>query len=91
MAAINGIDEKHDFRVRLPFREGNTIEQIIVNDWKALMVHELFMKDWDNYCEIAFDMFGPPGEKYSCRLTKEASEFWFKDEQDALMFELRCG
>jgi len=85
MAAINGIDEKHDFRVRLPFRDLDTLEQAILNDWKT------FLDDWDNYCEIAFDMFGPPGEKYSCRLTKEASEFWFKDEQDALMFELRCG
>lgn len=84
MATINGIDEKHDFRVRLSFAEKD-INHTLLNDWKA------FMDEWDHYCAIAVDMYGPPGRKYTCRLTKEACEFWFKDEQDALMFELRCG
>lgn len=84
MAGTDPIKEEHNFRVRLPLRH-HDINNTLLHDWKV------FMDEWDRQCEIAFDMLGPPGEKYSCRLTKEASEFWFKDETDALMFELRCG
>ncbi len=80
MAAINGIDEEHDFRVTIPFSHvdghPNKIEHI---------------NDWQNHCATAMEMFGLPGDKYTCRVTKEAIEFWFREEKDAVFFELACG
>jgi hypothetical protein len=46
---------------------------------------------WNESCARAIELFGLPGEKYTCRITKENIEFWFLDEKDALLFELCCG
>ena len=46
---------------------------------------------WNECCARAIEMFGLPEEKYTCRFTKEAIEFWFLEEKDALVFELCCG
>lgn len=46
---------------------------------------------WNETCIRAIELFGLPGDKYSCRFNKEAIEFWFVDEKDAMMFELSCG
>ena len=46
---------------------------------------------WNETCARAIELFGLPGDKYTCRFTKEAIEFWFLAEKDALVFELCCG
>lgn len=46
---------------------------------------------WNECCATAIELFGLPGEKYTCRVTKSFMEFWFLDEKDAIMFELCCG
>ena len=47
--------------------------------------------NWNAHCATAIEMFGLPGIRYTCRLTRDAMEFWFLHEQDAMMFELTCG
>ena len=47
--------------------------------------------DWNETCAIAIELFGLPGNKYSCKFSKEFIEFHFNDEKDAILFELRCG
>ena len=49
------------------------------------------INDWHEACARAIELFGLPGEKYYCNLSKEAMEFHFKDEKDAIIFELKCG
>lgn len=49
------------------------------------------ISDWNEQCARAIELFGLPGDKYSCRITKSAMEFWFRDEKDAMLFELCCG
>ena len=73
---LGGIDVDHDYRVRIPFQ---------VN----IMSAEI--RAWNEACAKAMEMFGLPGDKYSCRITNEFIEFWFRDEKDAIMFELCCG
>ena len=46
---------------------------------------------WNETCARAIELFGLPGAKYSCRFTSANIEFWFREEKDALMFELCCG
>ena len=46
---------------------------------------------WNEACAKAIEMFGLPGDKYTCRMTKSAIEFWFLAEKDAMVFELCCG
>lgn len=46
---------------------------------------------WNETCARAIEMFGLPGDKYSCKFTKECIEFYFLDEKDAMLFELTCG
>lgn len=46
---------------------------------------------WNEICAKAIEMFGLPGDKYSCRFTSEYIEFWFIEEKDAMVFELCCG
>lgn len=77
-----GIDNNYDYRVRIPFllQEVDNINEI-----------ERGVNYWNETCARAIEMFGLPGEKYSCRFTKEAIEFWFLEEKDALVFELSCG
>lgn len=49
------------------------------------------INEWNEYCAKAIEMFGLQGEKYTCRITSNNIEFWFRDEKDAMMFELVCG
>jgi len=74
---LGGIDVDHDFRVRIPF-------QNVMGTTEGITL-------WNETCAIAIEKFGLPGDKYTCRFTKEAIEFWFRDEKDAMMFELCCG
>lgn len=79
---LAGINIDHDHRVRIPFlnREVNNIADVKIG-----------VNQWNEVCARAIEMFGLPGEKYTCRFTKQAIEFWFLDEKDAMMFELACG
>ncbi len=49
------------------------------------------INEWNKHCASAIEMFGLPGEKYTCRLTPSNIEFWFLEEKDAMVFELCCG
>lgn len=79
---LGGIDDNHDYRVRIPFLNREIIS-----------IHEVEqgVNQWNETCARAIELFGLPGEKYSCRFTKQAIEFWFLEEKDALLFELTCG
>lgn len=81
-----GIDNNHDHRVRIPFLKTNTdnIQEIERNRMQ-------YVNQWNETCARAIEMFGLPGDKYTCRMTRDAVEFWFLEEKDALMFELSCG
>jgi hypothetical protein len=46
---------------------------------------------WNDTCARAIELFGLPGDRYSCKFSKECIEFHFNDEQDAIRFELCCG
>lgn len=77
---VAGIDYDHDHVVRIPFEitlESNAAKKALNN--------------WNEHCATAIEKFGLPGDKYSCRLTDNNMEFWFRDEKDALVFELCCG
>ena len=74
---LGGIDVEHDYRVRIPFMHS------VGTDAGVTL--------WNETCARAIEKFGLPGEKYTCRFTKEAIEFWFRDEKDAMVFELCCG
>ena len=74
---LGGIDVDHDYKVRIPFTYGR------LNDGEITKWNEAGVK--------AIEMFGLPGEKYTCRMTASAIEFWFLDGKDAMMFELTCG
>jgi hypothetical protein len=47
--------------------------------------------NWNETCARAIELFGLPGERYTCKFNKDFLEFWFFDDKDALMFELCCG
>lgn len=49
------------------------------------------INNWNECCATAIELFGLPGDKYSCRFTNQAIEFWFLEEKDAMIFELTCG
>lgn len=74
---MGGINVDHDYRVKIPFN--------ITHD--AMRGKET----WNEICAKAIEMFGLPGDKYSCRFTSEYIEFWFLEEKDAMLFELTCG
>jgi hypothetical protein len=74
---VGGIDVDHDYRVKIPFIHGNITNTGITK--------------WNETCAIAIHLFGLPGDKYTCRLTHSNVEFWFRDEKDAMLFELTCG
>lgn len=74
---LGGIDINHDYRVRIPF--------------KMTVFNDTTQNKWNETCAKAIEMFGLPGQKYTCRMTKEAIEFWFLEEKDAMLFELTCG
>lgn len=72
-----GIKNEHNYRVRIPFTYG-----------------DMTMQEVERYQQTnikAIELFGLPGDKYTCRLTGGAIEFWFLEEKDAMLFELTCG
>lgn len=76
-STLGGIDVAHNYRVRIPYN---------------LVYNAMTGNDtWNDICAKAIELFGLPGEKYSCRFTKECIEFWFLKEKDAMLFELSCG
>ena len=82
---VGGINYDHDFRVRIPFATYST------NIFQADRQAEQNLNTWNEHCARAIEMFGLPGEKYTCRFTANLIEFWFLEEKDAMLFELTCG
>jgi hypothetical protein len=37
------------------------------------------------------EKFGLPGDKFETHVTEDYMDFYFKDERDAILFELTCG
>lgn len=77
---LGDIKEEHNFRVRIPW-------ELNVNNISPDKV----ANDWNEHCARAIELFGLPGDKFSCRMTTKAIEFWFREEKDAVFFELTCG
>ena len=47
--------------------------------------------DWNETCAWAIEKFGLPGDKFTTDSTVDYMDFYFKDERDAILFELSCG
>jgi hypothetical protein len=47
--------------------------------------------DWNESCAWAIKQFGLPGNKFTTDPTVDYMDFYFKDERDAIHFELRWG
>jgi hypothetical protein len=43
---------------------------------------------WNRTCVWAVMKFGLPGDKYVTHATEDYMDFYFKDERDAIIFEL---
>ena len=52
---------------------------------------DIDIANWNETCAEAIEMFGLPGDKYTTRMTPSDIEFWFREEKDAMLFELCCG
>lgn len=74
---LGGIDVDHDYRVRIPFAN-------VLGTTQGVNM-------WNEACAKAIEKFGLPGDRYTCRFTTNFIEFWFRDEKDAMVFELCCG
>jgi hypothetical protein len=46
---------------------------------------------WNQKCAWAVETFGLPGDKFDTHATEDYMDFYFKDEKDAIHFELRWG
>ena len=46
---------------------------------------------WNQKCEWAVKTFGLPGDKFDTHANEDYMDFYFKDERDAILFELTCG
>ena len=46
---------------------------------------------WNQKCAWAVETFGLPGDKFDTHATEDYMDFYFKDERDAILFELTCG
>jgi hypothetical protein len=46
---------------------------------------------WNETCAWAVEQFGLPGNRYLTHATEEYMDFYFFDERDAILFELKCG
>jgi hypothetical protein len=46
---------------------------------------------WNQKCAWAVETFGLPGDKFETHATEDYMDFYFKDERDAIHFELRWG
>ena len=47
--------------------------------------------DWNETCAWAIEQFGLPGDKFEAHATEDYMDFYFTDERDAILFELRGG
>jgi hypothetical protein len=47
--------------------------------------------DWNETCAWAIEKFGLPGDKFETHATEDYMDFYFKDERDAILFELAQG
>jgi hypothetical protein len=74
---LNYITNYGKTMIRIPFELTTEVNNNITN--------------WNETCARAIELFGLPGEKYTCKFNKDFLEFWFVDEKDAIMFELCCG
>jgi hypothetical protein len=43
---------------------------------------------WNEICATAIEKFGLPGDKFETHATEEYMDFYFKDECDAIIFQL---
>lgn len=48
------------------------------------------ISDWNEKCAQALEIFGLPGDKFITHPTADYLEFIFKDEKDAIYFNLAC-
>jgi hypothetical protein len=46
---------------------------------------------WNETCAWAVEKFGLPGDKYETQVTEDYMDFYFKDERDAIHFQLARG
>jgi hypothetical protein len=46
---------------------------------------------WNETCAWAVEQFGLPGDKFTTHATEDYLDFYFKDERDAVLFELARG
>ena len=49
------------------------------------------ISQWDDVCIWAIEIFGLPGERYVTEINVNDMTWWFRSEQDRLMFVLRNG
>ena len=75
---LGGIDVDHDYKVSIPCQ----VFSLNPNNEHTI---------WTESSVKALELFGLPGDKYTCRFTSSNIEFWFRDEKDAMLFELCCG
>ena len=47
--------------------------------------------DWNETCAWAIEQFGLPGDKFEAHATEDYMDFYFKDERDAILFQLARG
>ena len=47
--------------------------------------------DWNETCAWAIEKFGLPGDRFTSHPTEDYMDFHFKDEKDAILFELTRG
>jgi len=70
-----GID--HDYRVKIPYT--------------YIYSHGKKNELWNEVCARAIELFGLPGDRYSCKFADKNIEFCFLEQKDAMIFELCCG
>ena len=46
---------------------------------------------WTDISSFAIEHYGLPGTNYYTKVTEDYMDFYFTDERDAILFELRCG
>jgi hypothetical protein len=49
------------------------------------------INNWNETCAWAIEQFGLPGNKFETHATEDYMDFYFKDQRDAILFELTCG
>ena len=47
--------------------------------------------DWNVACAWAIEQYGLPDERFTTHPGEEGMDFYFKDERDAIVFELTWG